>query len=809
MEVHFVKSVVIIDALRTPIGKYKGKLSKVSAVDLGTHVTKELLKRNQRLAGNVSQVIFGNVLQAGSGQNPARQVAINSGLSYEVPAMTINEVCGSGMKAVMLARQAIQLGEADVIIAGGIENMSQAPKLQRYNPETEAFDLPASSMMLDGLTDAFSQQAMGLTAEKVADRYQISRTEQDQFSLDSQLKAAKAQAAGCFAEELLPIEVAGTIVKEDEGIRPDTSLEKLKSLKTVFKENGTVTAGNASTINDGAAALVIASKEFALAHELSYLAEIKDSVEIGTDPSMMGISPITAINKLLERNQMSVEDIDLFEINEAFAATSLVVQKELKLNPTKVNSYGGGISLGHAIGATGARLLTTLSYQLKQMEKYYGVASLCIGGGLGLAVLLERPAASTNKKFYRMTQAERLAFLTAQQKISLQAETEFEQMALAESIADHMIENQISETETPLGVGLNLIVDDRSYLVPMATEEPSVIAALSNGAKIAQVFRTQQQQRLMRGQIVFYEVANPEQVIEKIKQGETQIFEQAQLSYPSIVKRGGGLRKIQYRILDDRFVSVDFLADTKDAMGANIINSILEGVAGLFRAWFPDQQILFSILSNLATEAVVQVHCKIPFERLSLSGNGREVAEKIAVASAFAQVDPYRAVTHNKGIMNGIEAVILATGNDTRAVSAACHAYAARNGHYQGLSQWHVTADGLEGEIELPLAVATVGGATKVLPKAQAALELLNVQNAAELSRVLAAVGLAQNLAALKALVTDGIQKGHMALQARSLAMTVGAKGKEIEQLTRQLKKAKTMDQKTAKALLTELRKWE
>lgn len=802
-----MKTVVIIDALRTPIGKYKGSLSQVSAVDLGTHVATQLLKRHSTISEEIDQVIFGNVLQAGNGQNPARQIAINSGLSHEIPAMTVNEVCGSGMKAVILAKQLIQLGEAEVLIAGGIENMSQAPKLQRFNYETESYDAPFSSMMYDGLTDAFSGQAMGLTAENVAEKYHVTREEQDQFSVHSQLKAAQAQAEGIFADEIAPLEVSGTLVEKDEGIRPNSSVEKLGTLKTVFKEDGTVTAGNASTINDGASALIIASQEYAEAHGLPYLAIIRDSVEVGIDPAYMGISPIKAIQKLLARNQLTTEEIDLYEINEAFAATSIVVQRELALPEEKVNIYGGGISLGHAIGATGARLLTSLSYQLNQKEKKYGVASLCIGGGLGLAMLLERPQQKKNSRFYQMSPEERLASLLNEGQISADTKKEFENTALSSQIANHMIENQISETEVPMGVGLHLTVDETDYLVPMATEEPSVIAALSNGAKIAQGFKTVNQQRLMRGQIVFYDVADPESLIDKLQVREAEIFQQAELSYPSIVKRGGGLRDLQYRAFDESFISVDFLVDVKDAMGANIVNAMLEGVAELFREWFAEQKILFSILSNYATESVVTMKTAIPVSRLSKGSNGREIAEKIVLASRYASLDPYRAVTHNKGIMNGIEAVVLATGNDTRAVSASCHAFAVKEGRYQGLTSWTLDGEQLIGEISVPLALATVGGATKVLPKSQAAADLLAVTDAKELSRVVAAVGLAQNLAALRALVSEGIQKGHMALQARSLAMTVGATGKEVEAVAQQLKRQKTMNQDRALAILNDLRK--
>ena len=254
------------------------------------------------------------------------------------------------------------------------------------------------------------------------------------------------------------------------------------------------------------------------------------------------------------------------------------------------------------------------------------------------------------------------------------------------------------------------------------------------------------------------------------------------------------------------FVSVDFKVDVKDAMGANIVNAILEGVANLFRTWFPEQKILFSILSNYATESLVKVSCEIPVERLSKGNNGQEVAEKIQAASRFSKIDPYRAATHNKGIMNGINAVVLATGNDTRAVASGIHAYASKEGSYQGLAKWDVRDGLLLGSLELPLPVATVGGAVKVLPKAQAALELLEITEAKELAQVMAAVGLAQNLAALRALVSEGIQQGHMSLQVRALAMTVGAKDEEITILSEKLRREKVMNQAIAEKLLLEIR---
>lgn len=801
-----MKEVVIIDALRTPIGKYKGALSKNSAVNLGTQVTKALLARNHGIKDAVEQVIFGNVLQAGNGQNPARQIAVNSGLSVEVPASTINEVCGSGMKAVILAKQLIQLEEAEVVIAGGTESMSQAPMLAPYQAENGEYGEPVLSMLQDGLMDAFSGTHMGLTAENVAKKFQVTREQQDQFAYQSQMKAAKAQAAGSFDPEIIPVEAGDVQVKEDESIRPNTTVEKLGTLRTVFKEDGTVTAGNASTLNDGASAIILASKSYAEEHGLEYLAVIKDAVEVGIDPSIMGISPIKAIQKLLAKNQLSVEDIDLFEINEAFAASSTVVEEQLGIDAEKVNIYGGGISLGHPIGATGARILTTLSYQLKEHDKRYGVASLCIGGGLGLAVLLEHPEKKQRSKFYELTPGQRLTLLEEEKKISNSTKEEFQKMALEESIADHLIENQISEFSIPLGVSRNVQVNGRTYTVPMATEEPSVIAACSNGAKISGNFKATVTSRLMRGQIVFQDVHDPQELIKKIHERKKEISQRADESYPSILKRGGGFAGLETRILDGDFVSTDIFVDVKDAMGANIVNTILEGIAGAFREWFPEEKILFSILSNYATESLVRVECKIPFDRLAKK-DGHLIAEKIAAASRYAEIDPYRAATHNKGIMNGIQAVVLATGNDTRAVAAGCHAYAAGDGAYRSLSRWEIKDDQLWGSLVLPMAVATAGGATNLLPKAKAALELLGVDDAVELAEVIVSVGLAQNLAALKALVSEGIQKGHMALQARSLAMTVGAKGDEVTEIASRLQQEKVMNQKTAQVILEKLRK--
>ena len=408
------------------------------------------------------------------------------------------------------------------------------------------------------------------------------------------------------------------------------------------------------------------------------------------------------------------------------------------------------------------------------------------------------------KKFYQLTPAQRRATLN----ISKKHQEILENMALDADIANNLIENQISEFELPMGLARNFVVNGHTYQVPMVTEEPSVVAAASNGAKIAGEFTAEVIQRLMRGQIVFYDIQAPEKVLQKLEEEEARIFQCAIEAYPSIVKRGGGLRHYETRIFEEeKFLSVDFKIDVKDAMGANITNSILEGLSQLFREWFPQEQILFSILSNYATESLVKVSCDIPVANLSKEGKGQEVAEKIVAASRFSKLDTYRATTHNKGIMNGINAVVLATGNDTRAIAAGIHAYAAKDGSYQGLGTWQTHNDKLHGELIVPLPVATVGGGVKVLPKAQTALEILGVKEAKILAQIIASVGLAQNLAALRALVSEGIQQGHMSLQARSLALSVGAKGEEVSKITARLRQEKIMNQAVAKNILEELRK--
>lgn len=388
-----MRDVVILSAARTPIGKFRGVFNQTSAVELGVVAGKAAIQRAKIAPEQIQQVILGQVLQAGSGQNPARQVGVSLGVPQTSPAMTINEVCGSGLKSVILGAQAIQLGMANTVLVGGIENMSQAPLLHQRLGRDESFqpDSVIDSMFHDGLTDAFSQLPMGTTAEAVAEKYHISREAQDQYALDSQLKAAAAQEAQLFEAEIAPVTLAdGQVISHDQGIRGNSTLERLGQLATVFQQDGTVTAGNSSTINDGAAALVLMAKEEADAQGLAYLGILGPYSEIGNDPSYMGYAPFYAINELLEKMAQSVKDIDLFEINEAFASQSIAVARDLKLDPEKVNITGGAIALGHPLGASGARILTTLLYALERENKHQGIASLCVGGGIGLALSVTR-----------------------------------------------------------------------------------------------------------------------------------------------------------------------------------------------------------------------------------------------------------------------------------------------------------------------------------------------------------------------------------------------------------------------------------
>lgn len=388
-----MKEVVILSAKRTPIGKFKGAFKETSAVMLGTIAVEAAINDASIEPTEVDQVILGNVLQAGNGQNPARQVAIHAGVPQSSPAMTINQVCGSGLKSVILGAQAIQLGQADTVVVGGIENMSQSPLLYDRSAKDNQFDEARliDSMISDGLTDAFSKKHMGTTAEAVAQKYQISRVEQDSYANQSQQRATIAQNNGSFAEEIVPVQTPAGLVELDQGVRPTSTPETLAKLNPVFAESGTVTAGNSSTINDGAAALVLMSKDLAEEKNLPYLATLGNYSEIGNDPQYMGYAPYYAIKTLLEKNQQTIEDIDLFEINEAFASQSIAVAKDLNLPSDKVNVWGGAIALGHPIGASGARILTTLVHGLKRENKKTGIASLCVGGGIGLAVTVTRP----------------------------------------------------------------------------------------------------------------------------------------------------------------------------------------------------------------------------------------------------------------------------------------------------------------------------------------------------------------------------------------------------------------------------------
>ena len=396
--------VVIASAVRTPIGKFGGSLSSLSSVDLGTIAAKAAIERAGLNAHDVDQAIFGNVLQAGSGQNVARQIALRAGLDTSSCAMTINEVCGSGLKAVRLAQSAIAMGDAQVVVAGGTESMSNVPFYatnSRFSGHRYGNFSLIDGLQRDGLNDAFTGDAMGVTAENVAAKFGITREAQDIFALKSHQKAVAAIKRGDFDSEIVPVTLAdGTVVTRDEHPREDTSLEQLSKLRTLFKaseENSgaerevseresTVTAGNASGINDGAAALVLMSKDYAQEHGIEYLAQIVGFAEGGIDPDLMGYAPKHVMERMLRSTGSSVESIDLFEINEAFAAQSIAVSEQLHIDESKLNVRGGAIALGHPLGASGARILTTLMYALRDSNKKNGVAALCVGGGIGVAM---------------------------------------------------------------------------------------------------------------------------------------------------------------------------------------------------------------------------------------------------------------------------------------------------------------------------------------------------------------------------------------------------------------------------------------
>ncbi|MGJ0909336.1 acetyl-CoA C-acetyltransferase [Clostridium botulinum] len=391
-----MKNVVIASAVRTPIGKFGGTLKSVSAIELGSIVIKEALKRANVKPEDVDEVIMGNVLQAGLGQNSTRQSAVAAGIPVEVPSFTINKVCGSGLRAVSLATQLIKLGDDDIVVAGGTENMSAAPYLlekARWGQRMGDGKI-VDEMIRDGLWESFNDYHMGITAENIAEQWGITREEQDEFSAKSQQKAEKAVKEGRFKEEIVPVVIKsrkGEIVFDtDEFPRFGATKESLSKLKPAFKKDGTVTAGNASGINDGAAALVIMSEEKANELGIKPLAKIVAYGTSGVDPKIMGYGPFYATKKTLEKANLKIADMDLIEANEAFAAQSLAVAKDLGFDMDKVNVNGGAIALGHPIGCSGARILTTLLYEMKKRDSKHGLATLCIGGGMGTAIIVER-----------------------------------------------------------------------------------------------------------------------------------------------------------------------------------------------------------------------------------------------------------------------------------------------------------------------------------------------------------------------------------------------------------------------------------
>ncbi len=391
-----MREVVIVSAVRTAIGSFMGALSKTPATELGAIVIKEAIKRANLKGEQVDEVIMGNVLQAGLGQGPARQASLKAGLPIEVTSMAINKLCGSGLKAVHLAVQAIQTGDAEVVVAGGMENMSLAPYLlmEGRTGLRMGDGKIVDSMIQDGLQCAINHYHMGVTAENIAEQYSLTREEQDEFSAWSQQKAERAIKEGRFEAEIVPVVIPQRkcepiVFAKDEFPRSGVTTEKLANLKPAFKKDGTVTAGNASGINDGAAALVLMSREKAIELGVKPMAVIRGNGTAGVDPKIMGIGPIPAMKKALERAGLTINDIDLIEANEAFAAQSLAVAKELQIPNEKLNVNGGAVALGHPIGASGARILVTLLYEMKRSSARYGLATLCIGGGQGIATIVE------------------------------------------------------------------------------------------------------------------------------------------------------------------------------------------------------------------------------------------------------------------------------------------------------------------------------------------------------------------------------------------------------------------------------------
>ena len=389
---------VIISAARTPTGKFQGALKDLSATDLGALVVRESVRRAGVAPEDVDEVIMGCVIQAGVGQNPARQAALKGGIPFGVSAVTVNKVCGSGLKAVMMASQAVKLGDAEIVVAGGMESMSNAPYL--LPKAREGYRLGngtlVDAMIHDGLWCAFENYHMGNTGEVVAERYNVTRAEQDEYALNSHRKAAAAIKAGKFREEILPVEIpqkkgAALVFDTDEPVREDTSIDALAKLKPAFKkEGGTVTAGNAPGVNDGASALVVTSLERARALGVEPMARIAAQATSGIQPELVMMAPVEAIRKVLKKAGWSLSEVDLIELNEAFSVQAVAIMRELELDPARVNVNGGAVALGHAIGQSGSRLLTTMLYELKRRDARRGVAALCLGGGNAVAMAVER-----------------------------------------------------------------------------------------------------------------------------------------------------------------------------------------------------------------------------------------------------------------------------------------------------------------------------------------------------------------------------------------------------------------------------------
>jgi acetyl-CoA C-acetyltransferase len=391
-----LQDAVIVSAVRTAIGTYGGGLAEVPAVKLGEICIRAALERADLKPDQVEEVIMGNVLQAGLGQNPARQAAVNADLPVEVPAMTINKICGSGLKAVMLAAQAVKLGDADIVVAGGMESMSRAAYVlekARFGYRMGDGQL-VDSMIRDGLWDAFNNCHMGITAENICTESHLSREELDAFALESQRRAVHAIEAGTFRAEIVPVEVPGrkgsTFFEQDQQPRAETTAEALAKLRPAFKKDGMVTAGNSSGLNDGGAAVVVMSRRKAEELGLKPLATIRGYASAGVDPRIMGMGPVPSSRRALEKAGLSVSDLDVVEANEAFAAQSVAVGKELGFDRAKLNVNGGAIALGHPIGASGTRVLVTLLYEMQRRNAHYGLATLCIGGGQGVAMIVER-----------------------------------------------------------------------------------------------------------------------------------------------------------------------------------------------------------------------------------------------------------------------------------------------------------------------------------------------------------------------------------------------------------------------------------